>query len=199
MTPRSAASSGSASGVAPRRGAPTGLSVADAERARRSRPVHPWTPARRAAGGWRAIAWSRSLRRRARPGRGGGEGVRRGDPIGLAGTPTLGIVRAGRSGSTVSRASELPDRRRLGPLAPRFGAARSVAVPLLAHEGSVRAVVSVALGDGPIDPRLVIGRIRSGAAGVDRNPRAGKAGRGRRCAVASPPARGDAFRPAVPS
>src|SRR3954447_19996834 len=80
------------------------------------------------------------------------------------GQTTLGIVRAVQSGGpTVSLASELPDDSGSGLWLRRFGATRSVAVPLLDSRGRVHAVVSLALGDGPIDAD-VIGRIRDDVA-----------------------------------
>ena len=88
----------------------------------------------------------------------------------------LGIVRAVLSGEpTVSRVEELSSDAGSGLWLRRFGAARSVAVPLRDRSGAVAAVVSVALaGDAPDDPavaeavrELVVGAPDIGRPGLD--------------------------------
>jgi hypothetical protein len=66
-------------------------------------------------------------------------------------TPSrLGIVRAALDGSpVVSRAAELPPEEGSGLWLRRFGAGRSVAVPVRDRSGAVAWVVSVALADTP--------------------------------------------------
>jgi DNA-binding IclR family transcriptional regulator len=72
----------------------------------------------------------------------------------------LGIVQAALSGTvTVSRASELPDDAGSGYWLRAFGATRSIAVPLHVPGGPVRAVVSVALADTPLDDDSVAERV----------------------------------------
>jgi hypothetical protein len=78
-------------------------------------------------------------------------------PLGQA---DLGIVRAVLSGGpAVSRADDLPADTGSGLWLRRFGASRSVALPLREGEGAVLAVVSVALagrtpGDGAVAKAL---------------------------------------------
>jgi DNA-binding IclR family transcriptional regulator len=62
----------------------------------------------------------------------------------------LGIVKAALAGETAeSRAADLPPDAGSGLWLRRFGAARSVAVPLRDASGHVVGVVSVALGEEP--------------------------------------------------
>jgi hypothetical protein len=76
----------------------------------------------------------------------------------------LGIVRAAVSGEpTVSRASELPDDSGSGYWLRAFDADRSIAVPLFDPKGAVRAVVSVALADCPLDDAAVAARVLDAA------------------------------------
>jgi hypothetical protein len=72
----------------------------------------------------------------------------------------LGIVRAALEGQpAVSRVDELPGDSGSGYWLRAFGARRSVAVPVRDAKGTVRAVVSVALADTPLDDEAVAARI----------------------------------------
>jgi hypothetical protein len=64
----------------------------------------------------------------------------------------LGIVAAATTGTVVvSRAAELPAETGSGYWLRAFGAARSVAVPIVGTEGATCVVVSAALADGSDD------------------------------------------------
>lgn len=72
----------------------------------------------------------------------------------------LGIVRAALEGQpAVSRVGELPGDAGSGYWLRAFGASRSVAVPIRDARGTIRAVVSVALADSPLDDETVAARI----------------------------------------
>ncbi len=74
----------------------------------------------------------------------------------------LGIVRAATEGRVVvSVAAGLPAEVGSGRWLRAFGAARSVAVPILGGGGRVAAVVSIALGPEP-DDEAVASAIRDG-------------------------------------
>jgi hypothetical protein len=74
----------------------------------------------------------------------------------------LGIVQAALSGQViVSRAARLPNDAGSGGWLRRFGAARSVAVPIRNARKVVRAVCSVGLNDDRIDSRDVADLVRS--------------------------------------
>jgi hypothetical protein len=74
----------------------------------------------------------------------------------------LGIVRAAASGHvTVSLASELPAESGSGLWLRRFGATRSVAVPVRAHGPGVARIVSLALRDGPASDLRIATTIES--------------------------------------
>lgn len=76
----------------------------------------------------------------------------------------LGIVHAALSGEpAVSRADDLPSDTGSGLWLRRFGAVRSVAVPVLDGSGRVVRVVSVALAEGPPDDVAVAGWIQETA------------------------------------
>jgi cystathionine beta-lyase/cystathionine gamma-synthase len=78
----------------------------------------------------------------------------------------LGIVQAARTGETmVSRVEELPADTGSGLWLRRFGATRSVAVPVRDAHGTVRAVVSMALAEGSLDVATAAGLILADAAG----------------------------------
>lgn len=67
----------------------------------------------------------------------------------------LGIVRAATTGETsVSIAADLPPDTGSGLWLRAFGAARSVAVPIVGRDGKIGAVVSVALGIEPEEPAV---------------------------------------------
>lgn len=77
----------------------------------------------------------------------------------------MGIVKAAVEGVVVvSRVEELPPDAGSGLWLRRFGAARSVAVPVSVTEGGVRRIVSVALGGSPPDDAEVASAIRQAAA-----------------------------------
>jgi hypothetical protein len=74
----------------------------------------------------------------------------------------LGIVRAALQGEmTVSSAEELPPGTGSGLWLRRFGAARSVAVPIRGPSGAVSLVVSVALSEDPPDDQEVVGMVNA--------------------------------------
>ena len=74
----------------------------------------------------------------------------------------LGIVGAAVSGHlTVSHASELSAKSGSGLWLRRFGATRSVAVPIRAHGPDVVRVVSLALADAPNDDLAIASAIES--------------------------------------
>jgi hypothetical protein len=74
----------------------------------------------------------------------------------------LGIVHAALAGQvTVSHASKLPAESGSGLWLRRFGAARSVAVPIRAPGLEVARIVSLALGDGPNDDLTIASAIES--------------------------------------
>jgi hypothetical protein len=73
----------------------------------------------------------------------------------------LGIVRAATTGeSFASIAADLPVDTGSGLWLRAFGAARSVAVPIVSRDGSIGAVVSVAMGHEP-DEQAVSAMIRA--------------------------------------
>jgi hypothetical protein len=81
------------------------------------------------------------------------------------GRSDLGIVRALEAGApAVSRASELPADSGSGLWLRRFGAVRSVAVPVRDASGTVVRVVSLALAEESPDDNLVAGAIAAEAA-----------------------------------
>jgi hypothetical protein len=79
----------------------------------------------------------------------------------------LGIVRAFVDGETcIARAAELPEENGSGRWLRAFGAVRSVAVPILDSRGTVRAVFSVALGEGSLSEEALSERVRAAALGL---------------------------------
>ena len=80
------------------------------------------------------------------------------------GLTELGIVVAAiRAEVAVSRAAELPGETGSGAWLRRFGAERSVAVPLIAAGRVVRGVLSIALPEGAADDSYVADRLRRAA------------------------------------
>ena len=83
----------------------------------------------------------------------------------------LGIVEAAVEGVVVvSRAEDLPPDEGSGLWLRRFGAARSVAVPVSVKGGGARRIVSVALGGPPPDDAEVASAIRMAAASWPETP-----------------------------
>ncbi len=78
------------------------------------------------------------------------------------GEADLGIVRAAASGAAVvSAADDLPADSGSGLWLRRFGAARSVAVPVRDASGRVVGVVALALAGGSADDAEVAGAVRA--------------------------------------
>ena len=85
------------------------------------------------------------------------------------GQSDLGIVRAVASGEpTVSRASELPAETGSGLWLRRFGALRSIAVPLRDGSGAVVGIVSLALAEELPEDADVAKAIQAEAEGWSR-------------------------------
>jgi hypothetical protein len=77
----------------------------------------------------------------------------------------LGIVKAALSGEVaVSWAARLPDDAGSGGWLRRFGATRSVAVPIRDARGAIEAVFSVGLNDDRLDSQAVAERVRAAVA-----------------------------------
>jgi len=80
--------------------------------------------------------------------------------------PGLGIVAAAQRGEpAVTRAIEMPEDSGSGLWLRRFGASRSIAVPLRDAGGAIIGVLSVALGSETLDEREVVESVREAGQG----------------------------------